>query len=87
MTLTEEQKNLIVQDFIDIFRNKFGEDWRHKLTSSLKPSPIHEIAKQRGAPISEVRKIRSQMMAVGRIFEMMQTMNEAWPNGNTQHSE
>ncbi len=73
MPLTEEQKNLITQDFIDIFQAQFGDQWRRKLTTNLKPSPIEQIAQMRGVKVHEVRKIRSQIMAVGRIFHIFET--------------
>ena len=80
MPLTEEQKNLIVQDFIDIFQARYGEGWRSKLTTNLRPSPIQQIAEQRGVKVSDVRKIRSQLLAVGRIVTFMHTLTEPLPN-------
>ncbi len=79
MPLTEEQKNLITQDFIDIFQAQFGDEWRKKLTTNLKPSPIEQIAQLRGVKVHEVRKIRSQMMAVGRIFQVLELTNSEPP--------
>ncbi len=77
MTLTEEQEKLITQDFIDIFQAQFGNQWRRKLTTNLKPSPIYQIAQLRGVKVHEVRKIRSQMMAVGRIFQVFELTTNA----------
>lgn len=80
MPLSEEQRNLILQDFIDAFQAKYGDAWRFKLTTNLKPSPIHHIVEQRGVKVSDVRKIRSQLMAVGRMILLLQTMTEPLPN-------
>lgn len=76
MPLTQEQKDLISQDFIDIFQAKYGDNWRHMLTKKLQPSPIPMIAHTRGATISEVKKIRAQFIAVGRILTFMETLTE-----------
>jgi hypothetical protein len=80
MTLSEEKRNLILQDFIDAFQAKYGEQWRFKLTSNLRPSPIQHIVEQRDVKVSDVRKIRSQLMAIGRMILILQTISEPLPN-------
>lgn len=79
MVLTNEIRDVILQDFIDIFQAKYGEEWRSKLTSKLTPSPIHQIAEQRGVSVSDVKKVRSQMVALGLLFQVIQTMTEPNP--------
>lgn len=79
MPLSEEQRNLILQDFIDAFQAKYGHAWRFKLTTNLRPSPIHHIVEQRGVKASDVRKVRSQLMAVGRMILILQTMTQPLP--------
>ncbi len=74
MPLSEEQRDLILQDLIDIFQARYGDQWRAKLTTNLKPSPIHQIAEQRGVSVSDVKKVRSQLLAVGQIFHIISTM-------------
>ena len=81
MVLSIEIRDVILQDFIDIFQAKYGEEWRHKLTGKLSPSPIHQIAEQRGVSVSDVKKVRSQLVAVGLLFEVVQTMTSPLPSG------
>jgi hypothetical protein len=76
MTLTDEQRDVILQDFLDIFQAKYGENWRSKLTTNLRPSPIHQIAEQRGVKVSDVKKVRSQLLAVGQLFLLFSTMTQ-----------
>lgn len=80
MPLTEEIRDLILQDLIDIFQARFGEDWRSKLTSNLRPSPIQQIAEQRGVTVAEVKKVRSQLLAVGQIFHIIHTLTQPLPH-------
>lgn len=74
MPLTEETRDLILQDLLDIFQARYGEQWRAKLTTNLKPSPIQQIAEQRGVSVTDVKKVRSQLLAVGQIFHVISTM-------------
>lgn len=74
MPLSDELRDIILQDLIDIFQARYGEEWRFKLTSNLKPSPIHQIAEQRGVTVAEVKKVRSQLLAIGQIFHIVRTM-------------
>jgi methionyl-tRNA formyltransferase len=76
MTLSDEQRDIILQDFLDIFQAKYGENWREKLTSNLRPSPIHQIAEQRGVKVSDVKKVRSQLLAIGQVFQLISTMTQ-----------
>lgn len=80
MPLSEEQRDIILQDLIDIFQARYGEEWRFKLTSNLKPSPIHQIAEQRGVTVAEVKKVRSQLLAIGEIFHIVRTMTTPLPS-------
>jgi hypothetical protein len=74
MPLSDEQRDIILQDLIDIFQARYGEGWRFKLTTNLKPSPIHQIAEQRGVTVADVKKVRSQLLAIGQIFHIVHTM-------------
>jgi hypothetical protein len=76
MTLSDEQRDIILQDFLDIFQARYGEQWRTKLTSNLRPSPIHQIAEQRGVKVSDVKKVRSQLLAIGQVFQLISTMTQ-----------
>ena len=84
MTLSDELRDLILQDFIDIFKARYGEKWREKLATHLRPSPIYQIAEQRGVTVSDVRKVRSQILAVGQFLNLLtdpftfQTENLEW---------
>lgn len=80
MVLSNEIRDVILQDFIDIFQAKYGEEWRSKLTTKLTPSPIHQIAEQRGVRVSDVKKVRSQMVALGLLFQVVQTMTSPLPS-------
>ena len=76
MVLTNEIRDAILQDFLDIFQARYGEDWRMKLTTNLRPSPIQQIAEQRGVSVSDVKKVRSQLMAMGLLFSVVRNMTE-----------
>ncbi len=80
MVLTNETRDVIIQDFVDIFQARYGPEWRAKLTTNLRPSPIHQIAEQRGVSVSDVRKVRSQLVAMGLLFSIVQTMSEPLPS-------
>lgn len=76
MAIPDELRDLVIQDFIDVFQSRYGDNWRSKLTTNLRPSPIHQIAEQRGVRVSIVKKIRSQLVAMGLLYEVMQTMTQ-----------
>lgn len=79
MPLSEEQRDIILQDLIDIFQSRYGDEWRAKLTTNLKPSPLQQIAEQRGVKINQVKKVRSQLLAVGQVFQVISTMTATYP--------
>jgi hypothetical protein len=79
MPLTDEQRDIIMQDLIDIFKVRYGDDWRTKLTTNLKPSPLAQIAEQRGVKITDVRKVRSQLLLGGRLLQWYTTLLEPVP--------
>lgn len=84
MPLSDEQRDIILQDFLDIFQAKYGDNWRAKLTTNLRPSPIQQIAEQRGVKVSDVKKVRSQLLAVGQLFLIISTMTQPIePSPNT----
>lgn len=76
MPLSPELRDVILQDFLDIFQARFGDEWRSKLTTNLRPSPIQQIAEQRGVKVSDVKKVRSQLLAVGQLFQLITMMTQ-----------
>lgn len=76
MAIPDELRDLVIQDFIDVFQSRYGDNWRSKLTTNLRPSPIHQIAEQRGVRVSIVKKIRSQLVAMGLLYQVMQTIHQ-----------
>jgi hypothetical protein len=70
MVLTYDQSVAIQEDFLAIFKERYGDAWRESLTKQLRPSPIPALAEQRGVSIADVRKIRSQMRVLGLFFEL-----------------
>jgi hypothetical protein len=76
MPLTQELRDIILQDFLDILQARYGDNWKTKLTSNMRPSPIRQIAEQRGVPISDVKKVRSQLMAMGQLVELFTMMTQ-----------
>lgn len=70
MTLSDDLRDQIIQDFFDIFQAKYGSEWRSKLTTNLRPSPIYQIAEQRGVSVSDVKKVRSQILAVAHFINL-----------------
>lgn len=76
MVLTEEQSRLIQEDLLLVFQQRYGEAWRENLTKQLRPSPLSQIAEQRGVSLREVRKLRSQFLVLGQFFELYKTLIE-----------
>jgi hypothetical protein len=72
MPLSPELRDVIIQDFLDIFQARYGETWKSKLTANLRPSPIRQIAEQRGATITDVKKVRRQLVALGQVINSLQ---------------
>jgi hypothetical protein len=70
MTLSDDLRDLIIQDFFDIFQARYGKEWRSKLTTNLRPSPIYQIAEQRGVSVTDVKKVRSQILAVAHFINV-----------------
>lgn len=79
MPLTEEQESQILEDFLVIFYDKYGARWREHLTTNLRPSPIHQIAEQRGVTVSDVKKVRAKLLRMGLLFQVFQTTLEQMP--------
>jgi len=76
MPLTEDQQIQIRTDLIEAFQTKYGEQWPMKLTKNLRPSPISTIADLRGVSVSQVRKIRSQLLMVGMVYQALHSTME-----------
>jgi hypothetical protein len=83
MPLTEEQHAQIRTDLIEAFQTKYGDQWHLKLTKNLRPSPIPTIAQQRGVPVSQVRKVRSQLLMLGMVYQALQGAMQAEPQSQT----
>ena len=79
MPLSLELRDLILQDFLDIFQARYGEEWKSKLTTNLRPSPIRQIAEQRGVTVSDVKKVRSQLLAMGQVVQLFIQMTQPLP--------
>lgn len=77
MPLTEDQENLILEDFKRIFQQQYGDVWMTKLTKNLRPSPIQQIATLRGVSIKDVRKVRSKLMHVGIFLNVYTAATQA----------
>ncbi len=71
MPLSEELRDTIIQDFLDIFQARYGDEWKTKLSTHLRPSPIKQIAEQRGVSIADVKRVRSQLIAMGQIVSIL----------------
>ena len=67
--LTPEQEQAIYQELLQIFQDRYGEQWRTKLTTNLRPSPIDQIAEQFGVSVSDVRKVRAKIMLFGLLLQ------------------
>lgn len=76
MPLTIEQEALILQDLREAFEQVYGDRWMFHLTTNLRPSPILHIAMKHGVSLYAVRKLRSQMLVVGQLFQLYQTLLE-----------
>lgn len=68
MPLTEEQHSQLLLDLLRVFQERYGDQWILKLHSNLKPSPLQQIAEQRGVPLSQVKRVRSQLLKAGQIY-------------------
>lgn len=79
MVLTDEMRDLICQDLLDVFKARYGDQWKQKLTTNLRPSPLQQIAEQRGVSVSDVRKVRSQVLLGGRILQWYTRLLEPLP--------
>ena len=82
MPLSQEQRDMIIQDFLDVFQARYGEEWKTKLTKNLRPSPIRQIAEQRGVSVSDVKKIRSQVLAMGQLVHLFTLMTQPLPESD-----
>ena len=80
MPLTQEVRDIIIQDFIDILQARYGDQWMEKLTSNIRPSPIRQIADQRGVTVADVRKVRSQLLALGQVIQIFTTLTQPLPS-------
>ena len=74
MVLTEDQSKTIQEDLLNVFQQRYGESWRDHLTKHLRPSPLAQIAEQRGVPLADVRRVRSQFSVLGQFFELYKTL-------------
>ena len=71
MPISQEQQQLILQDFVEIFQARYGEMWSTKLTSNLRPSPILRMAQKHNVPVSEIKAIRHKLTIMGMMFRAM----------------
>jgi hypothetical protein len=76
MILTIEQEAVILQDLREAFEQVYGDRWMFHLTDNLRPSPIPHIARKHGVSLYAVRKLRSQMLVLGQLFQLYHTLFE-----------
>lgn len=62
---------LIFMDLIYAFQAKFGEEWYKHLHSTLRPSPLKEIADARAVSLHRVKKQRAKLMTLGLVFRAL----------------
>lgn len=79
MVLTNEMRDLICQDFLDIFKARYGDEWKQKLTTNLRPSPLQQIAEQRGVSVSDVRKVRRLIILGGLYLQWYTSLCQPLP--------
>lgn len=77
--ISEEQRNRVLQDFVHIFKETYGEEWMLKLSSNLTPSPIARIAEEHGLKRYQVKQIRRQIKVIGQYIELMRMLLEPIP--------
>ena len=80
MGLSPAQRTLIIQEFVVIFKEQYGEDWVSYLTLNLRPSPIKAIAEHHGVKLFQVKQIRRQIKVVGHYIELVKLLLEPLPN-------
>ena len=56
--ISEEVKHSILLDFIQLYRERYGEPWQDHISRNLRPSPIRDISERYGVSESAVCKIR-----------------------------
>lgn len=83
MALSEEQRHLIIKDFMEAFRQRYEEEWIYHLTKPLRPSPIRHIAEKHDVKISQVRKIRQQFIALGHLVQLQYLLTTPIPPPTT----
>jgi len=83
MPLSQELRDVVLQDFLDILQARYGDEWKKKLRGKLRPSPIKQIAEQRGVTVTDVKKVRSQLIAMGQVVEIFTMMIQPIDEGET----
>lgn len=79
MVLSEAQRNLVLQDFLDIFQQIYGDQWMYGLSGRLTPSPNKRIAKERAVKLYHVKRIRAQLKVIGYYFELLRSLSSPIP--------
>jgi hypothetical protein len=77
--LSQEQRDLVLQDFVACFKETYGEGWMLKLAANLTPSPIERIAAERGLKVYQVKQVRRQIKVIGQYIELMKLLVEPSP--------
>lgn len=62
-----EKRQPILQDLIQRYQNRYGEDWVQGLQKNLKPSPVKDIAEIHGVSPLVVRSLKHTLWILGRI--------------------
>ncbi len=62
-----EKRQPILQDLIQRYQHRYGEDWVQGLQKNLKPSPVKDIAEIHGVSPLVVRSLKYTLWIIGRI--------------------
>jgi hypothetical protein len=85
--ISQDQRYLVFQDFVDIFKEKYGEEWMYFMSQKLIPSPIQSIAEHRGVNVFQVKRIRRQLKVIGQYFELIRSLYEPLPLTLSTHDQ
>jgi hypothetical protein len=65
--IPEDKRQPILQDLIQRYQARYGEDWVQGLQKNLKPSPVKEIAETYGVSPLVVRSLKHTLWLLGTI--------------------
>lgn len=62
-----EKRQPILQELIECYQAKFGDEWSQSLTKNLRPSPIKDIAERHGVSPAAVRSLKHILWILGTL--------------------